>query len=294
MTPSFRQVATYDFRGCPRLSLNQMNAHRLIQEVFAANATEALSALFGSKTLLTLECNEQHPLAYIQRSLIGPACWARIDLQPIPGFATLIIDGSIAYSVISKMLGGDAEPPAHIHPFTNLEMAVNRKFINVLLKQLRSAWQQIAEMSFTIDEMGSDLPKILDRLPSEICTASYFKTSFPHATGYIVLLFNSLCFNSLRSQLEVLSASSTFMPPPPKIEYDHLEIEMKALLGTLYVSKEEISQLQPGDILDLQQSANEPIDIMIANERVFKGHPGLAGKNKGVVLLPTQQNTLKE
>jgi|694.fasta_scaffold08205_4 flagellar motor switch protein FliM len=282
---SSQQVIAYNFKSCSLLSSAQTNAFKEIHSQFASQATSDLSSFMGDISL-SLERVENHAMAYIKRTHHSPLCCARIDLKPLPGAAILLIEGALAYSIISKLLGGNAETPSQTSSFTNLEIAVSRKFCNVLLKNLKNLWNPLIEMSFVIDEMSDDLGKMADWQSYMPCTASYFKTIVNHISGYIVLLYTAPVLETLQKPLDYYSNKMTSpVLSSSKLSLEHLEIEVSASLGSIQLSFDEFQRLVPGDVLELNHKLENPIDILASKEILMHGRPGLTGKNKGVLLL---------
>lgn len=281
------RIAPYDYKKYQRFPEKRIQTIALIHQNAAAKATQALSSFLEEKVNVTLNNIEQSPYFLYLKSLQAPTCFALIAMHPLSGYGALEVNANIAYAVISKSLGGDCEIPMVAKNFSSLEMAINRKFLNLFLKQLGSAWKELLSLDLSIHEIHTapqELPGI-DR--HDPCLVSRFMIDFDNIRGLITFAMPLASFMKVTAQLDSppwISNEPEISKSEKTIDWRPIEMDVAASLGKLEITGEDLAHLSPGDILRLDKDSSEPIDILITGEAKFKGKPGLTGKYKGIIL----------
>jgi len=70
-------------------------------------------------------------------------------------------------------------------------------------------------------------------------------------------------------------------------------LEVEAILGKTSLKIRQIIELKKGDVVVLQQKANDPIPVDVGQKRTFLGSPGIYGKKKGVQIVSILQEQAK-
>src|SRR5262249_28527782 len=62
-------------------------------------------------------------------------------------------------------------------------------------------------------------------------------------------------------------------------------IELRAVLGQATFSLDELSSLRVGDVIALDRSAHDPVDLVIQNRALFRARAGVAGQWVAIELI---------
>lgn len=184
------------------------------------------------------------------------------------------------------MLGGSGKIPSFSYDMSNLEMAINRKFINLILKQLSSDWQERlgADIEFDLHQIYSNPSSCELLLSHERCIVIRIEVDIGMTKGLMSIALPYESLNSVLDQLELASPEIPSSHSSTYLDLSNVDVELTAKLGDLELTKSDLQSLQIGDILSLGQKADTPIDIIVNGECCFLGNPCLKGINKGIII----------
>lgn len=298
-----KEYPKYDFKKQQPIPDKRKLTLAYIFHLFASKASKTLSSFFQNPVNLSVVSLEQAPLSQLLSWFTYPTSFASLEISPLKENAIFEINPAISYPAINFMLGGGGEAPSVSYSLSNLELAVSRKFINMLLKDLEEAWNPFIDLGFTVNEISNTPSQsFLESVPkSEAYLIVRFDVTWKLFTGLMTI---AIPVASLEPINEILESFTEEVPshihhlvqketPTEYIDLKKIEVELIARLGTINISNPELHELQPGDILLLDQKTHQPIDIVIGQEIPFTGIPGVIGKHKGILIRQTQNQQPK-
>ena len=253
----------------------------LIYKEFSSHAEKTLSSFFNLPITVTFNSFEQMSLCKYLYSLSNTSNLALSSMLPLKGSCLLEVSTMISRSAINVMLGGDPDVPSFSHPLNNLETAINRKFMDILFDQLHDAWAPYLNISFILTDFLKAPIKITSIPCEDSYLAAFFDITWKSAKGTMSIALPSTCLESVKEQLPLTEAAPL---PQQEVDLSDLCVPLRAVLGRTKIPSKEIQQLQPGDVLLLDQEAGAPIEIMLNKESVCKGIPGLKGNHKAILI----------
>ena len=265
----------YAFDKPHRLTVDELDAFAEMHRNLAVAIAKELTSFFHTSVGVQLEHAEQTPYVTAVKGLPAVSCFAYLSDHVL-----LHVDTTVTMAAINAMLGGDKRLPTTFHTFTRLEMALGRKFIQVLVNTLNQAWSLFNTAPFTIDEIrpspfhhgsSADAPYAIFRLA----------TTLHDNLGVISIAYPLAWLSPFKKEGTATRASKP-------IAWEEIPLEVIVRLGTASISATELNTLLPGDILKLDTPFNTPLDIVIGSTQTLKGYPGLRGKHKAVSLSTPQ------
>lgn len=268
-----------DFKQIHPLSPGQVASADLIFQDFGSDAAQILSQLLQTQIDLKLISVKQIPFSRLKRQFQYPVCCAKLTLNTAEEPAILLLNGSIAYTSIDRMLGGKGHLPFFAQNFSNLERAVLRKLTGTLLKQLEINFKPRFKAKFSIDEICAETSEIAGIIPYAPLLSASFSITIDNLQGILVIALPSSALQKLPEQPLEKYPNSLLS------SLKDLEFDLKVRLGSALLMPEQVPQLQPGDILLLKQSSNAPLEVLLENQPILHGSPGIINEHKGVELL---------
>lgn len=271
-----------NFKNLPYFPYKQKEALKSLHLPFAKQIAESLSLLSHLQISADLESIEQMPYSKYLLTVVNPTCLTKFEILPFSHDGLFEVNSTIAYMISNKMLGGTGEISSFTHSLSNLEIAITRKFINLLLKRLSETWRRLLDVTFSIDQIYTDKTQAKNIPSYQPCVVIRFMIKIHMVKGLISIIFPS---SSLYPLIQELEKSQRHLPAhTSRLKIPLLDIELVARLGDLYLSQIDFQNLQPGDVLILNQETKNSIKVLIENEPVFEAKPGLIGQYKGVAL----------
>jgi len=281
------KVIPYDFRSNFFLSNDQLHVIAQIHHTFADQATELASTLLHANVKISLVQTEQIPFSRFLSTQSKQCCYATMNLSSLPKQSILTINSELSYIIVERLLGGETDSPSYSHPFNHLELAILRQFINSFLQSLKTAWKPYLEIAAHIDEIGINPSNLHYLKKLSKCVVLTFRISILEVVGLISLAFPCESLYPIRNVLVSSERNHTEDLP---IDPESIELELKAIIGSLRLSHDELINLKSGDILKLDQNLENPISLLLENHFLLNCYPGLIYKNKGVLLSPNKQH----
>ena len=282
--PYTSNTVPYDLCSSSRLTEKQIHELSLLFNSFAIQAGESLTAFCRQTVTATLQKIEQIPFSRYLRSLNQPSYLANLNANPLKMAGFLEVNAQIAYSISSKMLGGTGNISSLPHTTSGLEMAINRKFINLLLRQLSSALKPITEVFFSLDEIYKS-PHEARLFPShELCVVASIFVHIQEVREVMTVLIPAAYLLPLLGPSDPSALTAPGRTPRSANWAKHLEVEMCAHLGQCELTEKEIRELCPGDVIILDHKIDQPIDVDVSDALFCTAKPGLKGSYRAVAI----------
>lgn len=289
--PFSQDVQAYDFRKPNRIPKEHKRTICMVHETFAQAVSLTLSAFLHAEVNVSLDEVEQTTFQEYTMSLSNPTCAATVDMQPLNGFGIVELNSALVYTMIDRMLGGRGSVPGQVRSFTDIELSIARKLLNMILRDLGDSWQQLLRINFGLKELHSN-PAFIRCIPSrEVCLTAYIKMSVGDIQGLFTLCIPYVNLEPIAGKLKNEQFNSRYSPRQnTEVRAAHIRnfhripLDIKAILGSFALSMRELLLLQPGDIIDIRQAVRDPIRVRVGEQDKFLANPGLRGKSKAVVI----------
>lgn len=291
-----QKVKNYNFKKpCP-IPEEQKKTIALLHEQYAQKLKINLSAFLRTETETSLEGVEQVTFAEYISSLNSPTTITSFDMHPLSGFGLIEVNAVIAYSIIDRMLGGKGSVPSQVRPFTDVEIAIIRKFVDTLLENLQEAWKPIIKMTFSPKTIQTN-PSMIRIIPMrEITLIVTLNVKIANTNGLITICIPYSNLEPIAFKLgnqqwnKYTGKKSESIQAAQRKNFYRINLELSAILGTIDLNIEDVLSLQVGDIIDLGKKTKSPIKIQVAKKEKFEASPGLLGKYKAISI----QNDIKK
>lgn len=283
------QILDYDFSKPNRIPKEQRKTLGLIHETFAESLAVTLGATLRCEAEVELEQVEQESFQEYVSALMTPTCVASFDMHPLTGIGVIEVNSILVYSVIDRMLGGDGEVSEIVRAFTDIELSLARKFLNIILNQLAESWSHLVQLSFNLKKAESN-PALIRQIPMrEVCLTVYLKVGLGNTRGMLTLCIPYASLEPIASKMRndqwTMPTSLKHLEAVKEAHrenFNQVEVDLTAILGRIDLNLAELLLVQPGDILSTDQKVRAPIDIRVDGLTKFRGFPGLHGKQRAV------------
>jgi flagellar motor switch protein FliM len=296
-----RRVKRYDFMHPERFSKDQTRTLEMLHDQFARLFATSLSSLMRNIVEVRLVSIEQ--LAYHEfiQSIPKPTSINIIGMQPLNGKAVVEFSPSLCFTVIDRLMGGSGTNTSRNRELTDIEKALMRKVLDLLLEGLATAWKSVIELEPTVEAMETN-PHISTQLfmPSEMVILLTFELGIAGHTGTLSICIPFVVLEPVGRQLSSRSwFSATRKDITPEIQTSiqqnmrRVTLPVRVVLGESELSMREITDLRVGDVIPLSRGVNEDIDVLAGESVRLAGRPGVHRSNRAVQICAPSQTPYK-
>jgi flagellar motor switch protein FliM len=280
------EIRNYDFKRPERVSKDQMRALEALHEGFSRNFGAALSGYLRTIVEVSVANIEQLTFSEFIHALPNPTCFNLLSAKPLDGQMCLEISPLIIYPIIDRLLGGSsADLFIPQRPLTQIEWRLVKRLTDRAVANLSEAWSTIMKIAFELTETESNPQLVQIVPPNEVVVVIGFEIKMGNRAGTM-----SLCipYNVIEPVMGKLSQQNWFTYAKKSSSDGHMQamqknlsgapLLVKVLLGHTHIKVEELINLAPGDIIQLEKPANAEMIVQVEGRNKFTG---LVGQFKG-------------
>ncbi|QBG47363.1 hypothetical protein EGM51_08155 [Verrucomicrobia bacterium S94] len=291
------QVTSYNFRQPGRLSSAQLRALKMVHEFFAKGLSEDGAEGISLPFELGLLSVETISYSNFMGSVGNPCFMVQLSSrfeQPV----LMEIDLRLVHLLVSHILG-DHEPEGEdAGKLTSIEEDIAGNWLEGLLPLLGEAWTLSTPIDFGLKSVESD-PRFVQVMPDDSPVVSLtFRLQVGGVKGQLTLCYP---LEPLQEMLEGMSARMSGG------DEDHVEqsdesilsslkrvpFELRAELGRSHLRASQLATLRVGDVLCLDRSIHDPVEVLLGNNVIFDAGLGKKGDCLALQIRNRRQGTVK-
>jgi flagellar motor switch protein FliM len=289
-----KRAAVYDFRRPDRIAKDQLRAIHLLHENFGRNLASSLSAYLRAYVLVNLVSVEQLSFSEFTQCLPSPTSAVALGLAPYDGSAVLELNPSLVFPVLEMLLGGSGKTAIKItREVTEIEQMILESLLRFILHDLRTSWEVVAKMEFSIESHETE-PQLLQILaPSEAVVAISMEIRIGEISGMMNIGIPSIVVKMLRNKFDqqwtVRKTEATGVEHARFLDLlrpalVHVDTRLEG--QTLKV--QELLDLKEGDLLVFDHPLAKPFDVSLNGNRKYRGEVVSAGRKRAVEIQELQ------
>lgn len=283
------QVRPFDFERPSKFNKDQLRTLEMLHESFCRVVQTQLAAQLRTLVEITVTSADQVSYGEFVRSMPFPTLINVISMEPLQGNALLEMNLPLALSVIDRMVGGPGAYRGKMRELTEIEIALTRGLVEVLLQGLREAWTQIAQLDFRDEhvEMNPQFAQVA--APGDMSVLISFEMRIGTVTGMLNLCIPHMVLEPVLSGLSAQSYySSKHSSPGPELRESIVNniasasVPVSVSLGGTTLNVAELMALMPGDVIPLDRSPGDDVSVRVGDLDTFMAQPGTRGRRLAV------------
>jgi len=213
-----------------------------------------------------------------------PCAVGIFNIEPLSGQCLIAIDPRLIYIVISSVFGGSAKQyKIEGKEFTRIEMRFIQRLLNLCYQELELAWSTVMKVRI--------VPINIETNPT-LLTVSRAKEKFillkltviiEGSEGYIYLAIPEASIapykDMLKGTTEIKSKSAQ---KDPIKAFQKIPLKLEVLLGGSQISFKRLLELKQGDVIILDKSVKEPLEVKVEGLSKFLAFLGQLGRKKAI------------
>jgi flagellar motor switch protein FliM len=286
------RVSIYDFKRPERVSKEQMQAFQTLHEGFSRELSAALSAMLRNICEVKLISVDQLTYSEFVYSLEDPTCFILVDSKGLDGKIILDLNPCIVLPIVNRLLGGSREAtkdgPVQ-RPLTQIEVRLATRVTDLILEALSNSWKDICDLQLKVVQVESNPQLVQIVPPNEVVVLISFEITFAESRGIL-----NLCipFNTIESKASKLTSTSWGSHEKRELNEGQkrnlnaslsmANVELNVEIAETELSTADVMNLEVGDIIMTEASAELGATITISGRPMFRGMPGVYRGKKAI------------
>lgn len=228
------------------------------------------------------------------KDLKAPLSVNIIRMQPLRGYAMVVIEPGVIFSSLDSFFGGFGKGVAQLPPgrlFTPTESRIIKIILQLVFRSYKEAWGPVAPMDFehVSSEINPQFAQIADE--NDLVVLSRFESDQHAATGgFVDMVIPYMALKPVRDLLRSRVQTGDGDEESDKIWHKQLaeaiydaNLEMQVLLGTLTQTAYQMQTMKEGDVLFFKKP--DHARVLIRDIPVFDVEIGSLGIQAAVKIV---------
>ena len=272
----------YNFRRPDKFSKDNLRALRDIHREFSKSISLVLSGYLRMRVEIEIVSVDQLTYEEFVRSMPSPISVGVFEFEPLSGQVLLGISFEVISCIVNRMLGGVGNIENQTRELTDIEKALAKKVINIIIKSLEDSWNTIIPVTGQFISLDDNYQSIQVATAGEIVALLTFEVQI---SGKHFGLF-SLCFPYpvLETVLGHLSTQHIFQTKGLVASNDERlkmiskintsNVDLRVQFGQCSITLDDFLQLSEGDIIKLDNKVQDDLIVKVNGEKKFFARPG--------------------
>jgi flagellar motor switch protein FliM len=284
-----KKVRSYDFKRATRFSKDHLRSLTRIHENFARLLTTYFSTQLRTFVQISVVQVEQLPYDEFIRSIPKMTILNIFEADPLEGRMVLEVHPNVAYAMLDRLLGGTGASPTKINALTEIENIILERIFSRALETLQEAWKTVADVFPSLEALETNPQFMQIASANDTIALISLSTKIGDTTGMINLCIPHVVIEPIMPRLSVHHMFVTHKKTKTEEETEALhsrvnkaKLPIIAELGHSQISIREFLGLAVGDVISLDKSVDEGLQVKVGEKLKFIGSPGVV---KGKVAL---------
>lgn len=281
-----KRAQAYDFRRPDRIAKDQLRSIHLLHENFARSLASSLSAYLRAYAVVNLVSVEQLSFMEFTQCLPSPSCMVSLGMKPFDGSAVLELNPSLVFPILEMLLGGAGKVVTRINrEITEIEQSILESLFRIILNDLRSSWQAVSTLQFSIEGHETE-PQLLQILaPNEAVVAISIEVRIGDNAGMMNIGIPSIIVKMLRQKFDQQwSVRRTQATEEERARLLRLvkptPFAMDTRLQGQTMTVEHLLTVAEGDVLTFDFPVHRPLDMLVNGKLKFHGQVVTSGRKR--------------
>ncbi len=284
-----KEVKLYDFARPSKFSKEHLRTLENIFEHYGRLLYTNLPAYLRKNVQVDVMNAEALAYSEFSNALSNPVLLGIVNFSPLRGNVIMELGTNLGYAIVDRMLGGEGEAIERKRDFTEIEIIIIERILNICVELLREPWQNVVNLHPRLERIETN-PQFAQLIsPTEMIAIVTISITIGEVNG---LMNVCLPFITLEDVMDKLNIKYWFSSMEKKDEESYeeaieiliqrSEIPIRAILGRSTISVNDFANLQKGDIIKLDTTINNELDVYVGDIKKFKALPGTTNEDYAV------------
>lgn len=279
-----KHVKNYDFARPAKFSKEHLRTLEIIFEHYGRLVSTNLPAYLRKNIQVEVMNSEAVTYSEFANALSNPVILGIVNFAPLNGNIIIELASNLGYTMIDRMLGGVGKPLEKNREFSEIELTITERIMNICVNLLREPWQNVVDIEPRLEriETNSQFAQIIS--PSEMIAIVTINLRVGDVEGLMNICLPFITLENVMDKLNTKYWFSTMQDKDEEsyagaIQYliEKAEMPIKAVLGNSQINVNDFVNMHVGDIIKLDSKVNNELDIYVGNIKKFTALPGASG-----------------
>ena len=285
-----KSYAIYDFKKPNRISAEQMKAFNALHDKMLRATISELSAMLRKIVDVKLYSIEQMTYGEFILSIPQITSLNTISIRPYEGRIVMECNPAISHKIIAHLLGnGDSTlTDSTEKELTEIELEVFNHFYQLIIKNLKKAWDDVSTINFKTESMDTNANAIQIISDHEIVLLVVFEITIDDESGFLSICYPISYIEPLLNIIveKVFAEAKNRKVSKQRdinalISGSHMKIEAMLAETEMYVR--DLLELKAGDIIEFSKNAtNATAKVYINNKEKWSAVAGTSNNRKAI------------
>lgn len=282
-------ITKYDFSKPSKFAKNHIAGFRNIFEYFCKTSSIILETLLRQEVIVEIENIREIPYEGYIKTLKDPVAIGVIRAKELQGDILMEFPPNIALEIIDKTLGGNVKANTKERNLTEIEAAIIYNLMKNLMNPFKEAWGQAYNITPLVEKFFTTTKLMNMTKLNDTIACIDIKLIIGEDDGYMRFCIPYETIKAIINKIDIKSWLFTEVEPnsPEKIERLESKVELSkvdvdVMLGDTMLSMQDITELQVGDVITLDNSIKSELSVFVEGIKRFKGVPGVKEKKLAV------------
>lgn len=276
-----KNVKNYDFKRPSKFSKEHLRTLVIIFDHYARLLSTNLPAYLRKNVQIEVMNSEAVTYSEFSNALSNPVILGIVDFAPLEGNIIIELAENLGYAMVDRMLGGNGVPLKKTRDFSEIELSILERIMNVCTNLLKEPWKSVLEIEPRLEkiETNSQFAQIIS--PNEMTSIITMNIRIGNVEGLMNVCIPFSCVESIIDKLNTKYWYSNLRVHGKEGYQEVIEsaiskaqIPIRAILGKSTLSVQDFMNIQKGDIIRLNTKTEDVLDVYVGNVKKFKALPG--------------------
>lgn len=280
-----KQVRPYNFWSPDRFSKEQMRAVELIHEDLAERLTASLPSFLRLSLRMRVVHTEQGRFHDFLQDVDPGSLFHLVVLSPLPGQMIITISPDVSAIILEQRLGGRGDQVNKDRKLTEIDQLLLRNFAEHMLTDIKTVWSKVVAIEPRLDDSTTNHHWVQMTMGSERVMLISFEIPLQNATGTMNMYIPFTMLKPIANVLNPHVWITGHKDNQPNAEarraaldsISTIRLPLSVVLGQATLTMQELSQLQPGDIILLDTTPQQELSVHLGDAPRFTAHVGKIG-----------------
>lgn len=284
-----KRVINYNFARPSKFSKDHLRTLEIIFENYGRLLSTHMPAYLRKNVQVEVMNAEANAYSEFSNALSNPVLLGVVDFAPLEGNVILELASNLGFAIVDRLLGGGGEPLEKSREFTEIELIIIERVLEVFTDLLVDPWGSVVEIEPKLEriETNSQFAQFIS--PTEMTAIVTMNITIGDVEGLMNICIPYSCVENVIDKLNTKYWYSTMREKDDGsyqeiIErlIDHAKVPVRALLGRSWISVNDFMNIQIGDIIKLDTKIEDELEVYTGNIKKFRALPGATSDSYAV------------